>query len=402
MKIGLLDHMGGGNLGDDTTQTAMIENIRSRWPDVTIYGFSMNPADTQCRHGIAAYPIRRTTWVQTKHDDTPPIRRNIAVRLLRAALRKPVTLAAECMFLLRSLLILRSFAVLVISGGGQLLDSWGGSWDYPYTILKWVVMAKLVGARCYFVNVGAGPIDRRLSQKFIISALRLADYVSFRDEASKALVRSIGYRGAAEVCPDLVYGLTLPHGVPPLRANVPIVGLAPMAYRDPRRYYLADPDGYTAFTRKIAQFGLWLTDEYRVVLFSTDIWFDAQTLAEIDATLHTTPLGSPITDLGTLLRDMAAMDYIITCRFHGVIFAHLMNIPVIALSHHPKVKTLMANLGLSEYCLDIDTFDHELLTTTFKRMVENKAWIKRQMDKKCYLYRRQLASQFDRLFRSSG
>lgn len=54
--------MGGGNLGDDTTQTAVMFNIRRRWPDAIIYGFSMNPTDTECRHAIPAYPIRRRTW----------------------------------------------------------------------------------------------------------------------------------------------------------------------------------------------------------------------------------------------------------------------------------------------------------------------------------------------------
>ena len=61
-KIGLLDHMGGGNLGDDATQTAVILNIKKRWPDCEICAFSMNPIDTQSRHGILSYPIRATMW----------------------------------------------------------------------------------------------------------------------------------------------------------------------------------------------------------------------------------------------------------------------------------------------------------------------------------------------------
>jgi polysaccharide pyruvyl transferase WcaK-like protein len=56
--IGLLDHLGGGNLGDDATLQAVMQNIKSRWPDAEIVGLSMNPDDTQRKHGIAAYPIR--------------------------------------------------------------------------------------------------------------------------------------------------------------------------------------------------------------------------------------------------------------------------------------------------------------------------------------------------------
>ena len=42
-RIGLLDHVGGGNLGDDATQTAVIQNIKTRGPHAQIAGFSTNP-----------------------------------------------------------------------------------------------------------------------------------------------------------------------------------------------------------------------------------------------------------------------------------------------------------------------------------------------------------------------
>src|SRR3979411_3073849 len=61
-KIGLLHHVGGGNLGDDASLDAVIHNIKSRWPEAEIFGFTMNPEDTQRRHGIPAYAIRQQTW----------------------------------------------------------------------------------------------------------------------------------------------------------------------------------------------------------------------------------------------------------------------------------------------------------------------------------------------------
>jgi hypothetical protein len=61
-KAGLLDHMGGGNLADDATQIAVIHNIKNRWRDAEVIGVSMNPYDTQKRHGIPSYPIRKQTW----------------------------------------------------------------------------------------------------------------------------------------------------------------------------------------------------------------------------------------------------------------------------------------------------------------------------------------------------
>src|SRR6266853_3770879 len=61
-RIGLLDHVGGGNLGDDGSVQAVIHNIQSRWPGAAIFGLSMNPEDTQKRHAIPSYAIRARTW----------------------------------------------------------------------------------------------------------------------------------------------------------------------------------------------------------------------------------------------------------------------------------------------------------------------------------------------------
>jgi len=421
-KIGLLDHMGGGNLGDDTTQTAVMQSLRSRWPEALIYGFSMNPVDTTLRHAIPAFPIRRETWwvPNVNPEDgsilpgttDQPHRRNIVLRqlraLCRAVLKRPMVVAAELVFLFRSFRIVRTLDVFVINGGGQLLDSWGGPWDYPYTLFKWAWLARLSGTKLYFVSVGAGPIKHSLSKFFIRHALSLAAYVSFRDCDSKNLSREIGFHGEAGVFPDCVYALDVPSrdaGADDAR-NLPLVGLSPMAYCDPRRYWLRDQDAYDAFTAKLVRFGSWVSSDHGLTLFSTDMWFDAETIEEVDTALrseagmdatHLLP-HAPILEIDTLLSCMSSMDYIITCRFHGVVFAHLMNIPVIALSHHPKVATLMSDLGLSEYCLNIDTFDVELLIATFNRMVANKTAIKARMAEKATLYRNELTNQFDQLF----
>ena len=64
------------------------------------------------------------------------------------------------------------------------------------------------------------------------------------------------------------------------------------------------------------------------------------------------------------------MDYVVTCRFHGVVFAHMLNKPVLAISHHPKVTALMNEMGLGKYCVDIRTFDLDLLTETFAAVVK--------------------------------
>jgi polysaccharide pyruvyl transferase WcaK-like protein len=85
-----------------------------------------------------------------------------------------------------------------------------------------------------------------------------------------------------------------------------------------------------------------------------------------------------------------------------VIFAHLLNKPVLAIAHHPKVTELMADLGLSSYCVDIRDFDVSLLADRFASMVKNAEEIKSRMAARLTSNRQQLRCQFDELFRFEG
>jgi polysaccharide pyruvyl transferase WcaK-like protein len=186
-----------------------------------------------------------------------------------------------------------------------------------------------------------------------------------------------------------------------------LVGLSPMAYCDPRIYWQKDQAVYERFIDNVASFGRWLSqNDYRLTLFSTDIWFDLQTTKEVGALLqngngnmqsHRIKV-EQIAGIDQLLSTMRAMDYIVTCRFHGVVFAHLLNKPVIALSHHPKVSTLMKDLGLARYCLDIRKCDVNTLQETFMSLVANRDEIRNRMADKAACYKRTLLTQFDRLF----
>lgn len=423
-KIGLLNHMGGGNLGDDATQRAVIQNIKRRWPDAEIVLFSMNPADSSARHGLPSHPIRTETWEHREEDphDRLATRRDVeaapdgrprALRFVRAVLRVPYRsfrrLQRELPFLGRSFAIIRPFDLLIVSGGGQLLDAWGGPWKFPFTIFKWILLARLSGTRCYFLNVGAGPLAHPMGRWFVRNALRLAQYASFRDEDSRILVRQIGFRGTTEVTADCVYALDSPEH--PVRSDAeqaaPIVGLSPMAFCDPRVYWQKDQLVYQRLVDNIGSFGRWLGDRnYRLALFSTDIWFDLQTVAEVSSILKQSNgyvaaqhvQDEQMKDLDQLLSRIQSADYIVTCRYHGVVFAHLLNKPVIALTHHPKVTSLMKDLGLVKYCLDIRKCDLGMMEDAFLSMVAERDEIQSRMAEKALSYKKALVTQFDLLF----
>jgi polysaccharide pyruvyl transferase WcaK-like protein len=175
-----------------------------------------------------------------------------------------------------------------------------------------------------------------------------------------------------------------------------------MAYGDPRLSPEHDPGYYNGFIQWLGMFGSWLIKSgYRLTLFCTDISLDPPAVEDVQRVLRS--------DSGSLCRvhqwtteellvNMSAMDYAVTCRFHAVVFAHMLNIPVLAINHHPKVRSLMNDLGLSEYCVDIGNCDLSVLTEKFSSLVNNRDEIKRRMSEKQAFYKRKLSMQFDELF----
>jgi polysaccharide pyruvyl transferase WcaK-like protein len=420
-KIALLHHVGGGNLGDDATLDTVMQNIKRRRPNAVMAAFTINPDDTKQRHRIPSYPIRTTPWAFGYRRATPERTLKRTIKALARkyrflfflprlgydlAFRIPKTLYSEVLLLVASWRIISSFELLIISGGGQLTER-DGPWSFPYTLFKWVLLAKSARVRCLFLNVGAGPLSHPWSKFFVRRALAVADYVSFRDDQSRILVSQIGFKGSCQVFPDCVYS----REVPALNAGAPgksgqlRVGIAPMPYWGPR----VDPSErnhvlYQGFIDKLATFAASLArDSYLLTLFGTDIGVDPLAIKDLQLSLLThhnvaTPEYKSVSSIDELLSRISAMDYVVTCRFHGVVFAHLLNKPVLALSHHPKVMTLMNDLGLSKYCMDIRTFDPALLADTFASLVADTDEVKHRMAASLAEYRSRLLSQFNELF----
>ncbi len=223
-RIGLLDHMGLGNLGDAATQDAVINYLRTKKGDVEVALFSLNPVDSEQRHGLPAFPI---TWRgdierqsvqrpdnETGNDDRGAVRAGVYARtkkilrrssILRRLLKFQWRVRQEIRFMVNSRVRLLDFDLLVISGGGQIDDSWGGPWSAPANLLRWAILARTSKTRLIFLGVGAGPLKERSSRILCATALRLAHSISFRDEESRRFAEMLGVRKPATVIPDLAH-----------------------------------------------------------------------------------------------------------------------------------------------------------------------------------------------------
>jgi polysaccharide pyruvyl transferase WcaK-like protein len=420
MQIGLLDHMGYGNLGDAATQDALIAGIRLRVPEAQIIGFSLNPADTEKRHGILSYSI--THWHPGLNKSESAVGTDTSsgtgLRLKSFLKRVPVVspslrwiqnLVREILHLRRSYSKVRRLDCLAIAGGGQLCELWRGPWSHPYNVFKFSLLAKLARKKLLIVNVGAGPIESRLAKAFIKWSVQMADYVSFRDNESQALVNHLDIRRATFVFPDSAYALDALHyvGSGTSAASRPVVGINPIGVCDPRIWPRQDSALYSRYLDNLAEVLVWLSRQnYEFKIFSAERSVDLYAVEDLKQRLESKlpdkdllqVCAPPLETVESLMTEMAGFDFVITSKFHGVVFSHLLAKPVVAISYHPKIDHLMQMVEHGKYCLNIESFDSTLLRKAFSELVENGPALKMKYREIVATRATSLNGQFDDLF----
>ena len=312
----------------------------------------------------------------------------------------------------RAFRTLKRTDVFVVAGTGLLTDAYGLSGWGPYNIFKWTLMAKLRGCKVWFVSVGVGPIDSALGRLLVKAALSLADYRSYRDDASLNYMESIGLRVEQDhVYPDLAF--SLPDALlQPKESNNGrnrVVALGLMVYSS--RYSASDPSRktYTMYLEALVIFVAWLlANEYDVRLVLGD--GDTNVIQEFQSLLGQR-LGSydrvrvmfqQNTSVPETLSQIAASDVVVATRFHNVLLSLLLKKPVIALSFHNKCESLMSGFGLSEYVHDIHQMDADRLIAQFQELETNTTEVEHLVSHRIAEYRGELDEQYALLLETIG
>ncbi len=433
-KIALLTPHTGGNLGDAAIQESALRAIRRRIPNADIVMITLSPATTSTLHGVRCFPIGITTFLpgfeatsegRVGGEETPEggiggslrrtVRKTPLVRpVARYALRVLHTTrigagVREFGHIIRAVAVMRGASMLVVSGGGQIDDYWGGAFRHPYALFKWTMIGRAVGAECEFLSVGVGTLRSKVSRLFVRLALRLAHYRSYRDAESKRRLERWPFVRRDPVCPDLAFGYRAP--LAGCRSSAdghrPVVGISPIAYLSKYRW----PEENTAvagtYRTLLVQFIAQLLDHGReVVLFATEP-VDRRIIAEILASpcgneglLGDHPLVSaPYTEtLDQLAPVMRRLDFVVASRLHGVILSHVAWKPVLAISYDRKVRTHMEETGFGDYCLDIHALEVDALPRTFERLEMSAGLVVSRLQSVTAEYRRLVDDQFTRVF----
>src|SRR5262249_17786360 len=166
------------------------------------------------------------------------------------------------------------------------------------------------------------------------------------------------------IVPDLAYGLPLagtPGSLRPRRR----IGVAPMCYADPRVWPKPDAARYAHHLASMAAIAARaVRDGHEVAMFGTDRP-DAAPVAECPAIAAGQLTGderarlqiAPVDSVAALMALLATFEAVVAARFHGVLLAHVVGCPVLAVSHERKVATLMSQLGHDAYCAPTHTPD---------------------------------------------
>ena len=401
-KIALFGTFGTGNLGNECTLQAMLLNIRRRVPNAQVTCICASPEETASTYGIRALAIREIPLRGTN---------NRAWRLLRKIC---VGIPVELYRWLSAIKGLMGTHMLIMTGTGMLSDSGIGPFGLHYDILRWSVVAKLCRCKLLFVSVGAGPLGHPVARFFVKTALRMADYRSYRDNFSKEYLKSIGFDASADaVYPDLAF--SLPEGMLPDHQddgdNRPPIGVGLITHYVQRSLSDDVEQIYREYTTKMASFISWLVEHNRTVrLLIGDVMYDSRVRTDIRTLLEQTGLSyeksniidEPTGSFEELLSQLATTKVVVASRFHNLLLALMLGKPALAISFHEKDDSLMTAMGLQEFCQDIANLDVSALIEQFIRLEENADRLCQEIRLKTKGYRRELDKQYRCIFEEIG
>ncbi len=397
-RICLFGAFGVGNLGNECTLQALLYNLRKYMPNAEISCVCSGPKEVTSNYHISAFPIRDSPL--------PPVK-NRAVRLLR---RIFVGIPIELRRWFRAFWTLKGVDMLVMTGTGMLGDVGISPFGLHYDILKWSIIAKLRRCKLLFVSVGVGPLSKPLSKLFVKTALALADYRSYRDDFSKEYLESLHFDTKGDnVCPDLAF--SLPKTMIPSSqchdGHATVIGVGIITYSQRRANLGNDESAYRNYIEKLSAFVTWLLEQrYTVRLLIGDAVYDHRARQDLRSVLEVAGIDyaqgkiidEPASSVAEVLSQVASTDLVVASRFHNVLLALWLNKPVVAISFHEKVDSLMSGVGLSEFCQDIEHIDTNKLIAQFIALQQNAENLKSQIEQKGEAYQVALDEQYEHIF----
>lgn len=429
-QIALLTPYTGGNLGDAAIQDSMIENLRQRLPGATFSGISLNNENYLQRHGSRVFPLcisssafyGMTSSTASESGAQSSVAQSERRRLSLMSIlrhvpgakkikRRLAPLRKELHHWLSGYRFLREHDMLVVCGGGQLDEEWGGAWGHPFALFKWAVLSRFARVPCAMASVGACKLDSRLSRLFVYCALRASSYRSYRDGGSKEIALRLWHRASADaVVPDLAFGLTKTQTAPPPERHaaasaMTTIAISPIVYAKAKVWPSGSPRVYERYLDQMAELIGRLLKQDSFLVFVWSAKSDQSCFTEIvkrldqDSRERMSRQASfpQLESWKDLLRVLQSVDYLIASRLHSTILGFLAQIPVVAISFDTKVDRVMRDLKQTRSLLSIHDFTASTVLRALNELRDLKESVVKQIGNYLQEAHRECSKQFDHL-----
>ncbi|HWF90754.1 MAG TPA: polysaccharide pyruvyl transferase family protein [Terriglobales bacterium] len=399
-RVALLTPYSGGNLGDAAIQDALIANLRVRLPEVQFSGITLNCENFVNQHGTEAFALCASSGLfygMSRHGSGNQSQKRgspAGIGTIKRALKiLPGSHLAsrvwrEFNHCRNGLRFLRGHDLLIVSGGGQLDEEWGGGWGHPFALFKWAMLARMAKVPWVFASVGACKAASATSRFFLSRALRRAHYRSYRDVNSRNIAAALFAPASADaVVPDMAFSLPASAqassaGLRALAEGRKIIAVSPITYAKPQNWPHEDAAVYERYLTQLANaLSQLIAQDYFIVM----VWSaraDKETISDLLARLSDAakkrssshihiPLITKWRDFYSFVADA---DFLIASRLHSTILGFVARKPTIAISFDAKVDWVMQDLEQTEYLLHIRDFTSEDVLTRVEEMkVQNSA-----------------------------
>jgi polysaccharide pyruvyl transferase WcaK-like protein len=425
LKIALFGNFGTGNLGNEATLQAMVDNLRRFLPNVEILCVCPEPQIAASDYNISGLPIRASFPIWRQSSASAPPKTDREPRASKGSPFEAVqpgrqlnlrALARTCAYPLletyrwvKGIASLKDCDLLIMTGTGMLGDYAIRPLGLHYDIFRWAVIAKICGCKLLFVSVGGGSIRYPLSRWLVRIALALADYRSYRDAPSKDHLGAIGVNVTNDpVYPDLAFslsavGVTVGHH---FESKGGVIGVGVMNYNGSLGPARNDDKIYREYLGRIASFVVRLLERgHTVRVLIGDVTWDQGARRDLRRALEERGIryedgriiDEPASSIDELLSQLSSVDLVVSSRFHNLLLGLMLGKPVFAISYHQKFQPLMNAVGLGEFSQDIEHIDVDDLARKVDVLLTDAPGVKLQIARETKGYCIALDEQYQRI-----
>ncbi|WP_353476552.1 polysaccharide pyruvyl transferase family protein (plasmid) [Salipiger sp. H15] len=388
MKIALLGQFGSGNIGNDGSLKSMTEYLREYAPDADLLCICSRPEEIMATMGLAAVGITRSASLSQGRSLV--VSKLSRLNRIRQNFEYAFRTAKDC-------------DLIIVPGTGILDDFKELPFGWPFCLLRWTTAARLARTPVAFVSVGAGPINNWLSRRFLISAAKGTDYISYRDQNSLDYMSEYGSAYNNSVYPDIVFRQKSQE-TRRVKRNArerPCIGLGVMNYSGWSKSGANNQETYERYISEMTLLARLLTSEGSQVRLLTGGREDRTAVEEIldaakrwqDEETSSLLEYNEINSLDDLRDEIAQTDIVVASRYHNVVCSLAMLKPTISLAYASKNDAIMRDFGLQDYSRSISNFAARDILGLIKMAHADGANIARRSAITMRDYRRRLSIQ---------